>query len=464
MEEDRQKYDVAYFRELNHSDQCELHFFINTEVPIFGIVKEEIKAVRQRTDTVSSLRQHIKNKLQKIFQEKFDFKDTDKEYQQANDIIVSLKRGNKNIKNTLVLKNFINALEEDGNVIFQVFDQKFTVLLNAPLVKQMQLPQILYANFTIQPIKFHAIFTNNNDSLFYWHKSTNKVTWEQVGKGFKYLIKEEDVDHYLKLVCIPLNIMKVKGPTGEVISQNKVEMMGTLPACPFEKRHEFTKKKLKGLEQVESKHIVLSIEIQSNKTFGYIWNVIKRNDEVRTAFLKQSTSLQVTVLKMKGNNKHLIIANTHLFYHPDADHIRLLQVNAATTYLNNLKQRYLRGDIDVSVIFCGDFNSCPEKSLFPYMIQGRINPQHKDCLKIGEILLYHQFIFTSSCGTPKYTNYTPDYKGCLDYIFIETNKIKVQQVVPLTEEEELNKYEGLPNDYFPSDHLALVADLKFKRT
>lgn len=76
--------------------------------------------------------------------------------------------------------------------------------------------------------------------------------------------------------------------------------------------------------------------------------------------------------------------------------------------------------------------------------------------------MYHEFIFESACGTPQYTNYTPDYKGCLDYIFVESNKLQVQQVVPIMDEEELSKYEGLPNDFYPSDHLALVADLKFK--
>lgn len=40
--------------------------------------------------------------------------------------------------------------------------------------------------------------------------------------------------------------------------------------------------------------------------------------------------------------------------------------------------------------------------------------------------------------------------------------MEVKQVVPLIEEEDLAKYVGLPNKVFPSDHLALVVDLKFK--
>ncbi|KAJ8960714.1 hypothetical protein NQ318_020006 [Aromia moschata] len=72
-----------------------------------------------------------------------------------------------------------------------------------------------------------------------------------------------------------------------------------------------------------------------------------------------------------------------------------------------------------------------------------------------------RFRVRSACGTPKYTNYTPDYKGCLDYIFIEADKLRVDSVVPLTGEEELRKHVGLPNEVFPSDHLALVVNLIF---
>lgn len=38
----------------------------------------------------------------------------------------------------------------------------------------------------------------------------------------------------------------------------------------------------------------------------------------------------------------------------------------------------------------------------------------------------------------------------------------VINVVPLIEDSEIEKYEGLPNDVFPSDHLALAVDLRWK--
>ena len=68
----------------------------------------------------------------------------------------------------------------------------------------------------------------------------------------------------------------------------------------------------------------------------------------------------------------------------------------------------------------------------------------------------------SACGTPKYTTYTVGFKDCLDYIYYQTDNIAVTSVVPFPLEEEMEKYQGLPNIVFPSDHIACVADLKWK--
>lgn len=91
--------------------------------------------------------------------------------------------------------------------------------------------------------------------------------------------------------------------------------------------------------------MVYSQSIQKNDLFGSLWKLIKSNEDVREYFKKQMTSMQVTVLRERSSDfkKHIVIvANTHLFYHPDAEHIRLLQAHMATTYLNTLRKHYLK--------------------------------------------------------------------------------------------------------------------------
>lgn len=67
----------------------------------------------------------------------------------------------------------------------------------------------------------------------------------------------------------------------------------------------------------------------------------------------------------------------------------------------------------------------------------------------------------SACGTPEYTNFTVEFADCLDYIFYDTTKLQVTQVVPMPSNEELTLHKAIPSVVFPSDHVAICADLKW---
>lgn len=51
-----------------------------------------------------------------------------------------------------------------------------------------------------------------------------------------------------------------------------------------------------------------------------------------------------------------------------------------------------------------------------------------DSEKISGLSLSQPFLLDSACGTPKYTNYTVGFADCLDYIFYQTNTLKVKEV------------------------------------
>lgn len=240
----------AYFREFTHTNQFELVFNINTEVPELGVFKEEIKAVRAMADTVSSLLQHIKNKILKILKDKYiEEKGAVDGFNDNLEIPVSLKTDKKHVKGNMGLIALRNNLLKNHFTIFKVFDQQYIVLPNAPLIKQMKLPAVLYTNSCIQPIKFSSLFTDNQKSLFIWYKSEDKVKWVEVGRGFGYITKEPDVGFHLKLLCKPVNNIGIHGPQQEVVSDGVVENMGDLPLCPFASRHQYTKEKLSDMNE-----------------------------------------------------------------------------------------------------------------------------------------------------------------------------------------------------------------------
>lgn len=113
-----------------------------------------------------------------------------------------------------------------------------------------------------------------------------------------------------------------------------------------------------------------------------------------------------------------------------------------------------------SIIFCGDFNSVPESDVFQYLTKGTVTNSQISA-QDKEVTLSHPVKFKSACGVPKFTNYTSDFKGCLDYVFVEDEGLHVTYSVPFPEEAVLAENVALPSQVFPSDHLALIACLKW---
>ena len=165
----------------------------------------------------------------------------------------------------------------------------------------------------------------------------------------------------------------------------------------------------------------------------------------------------------------LIVGTTHLFWRPDADHIRLLQVGIVMRILENFAKKLSEENPtkNYSILLCGDFNSTPPFGVLEFMRNKIIDEDYRDWKsaegeEITNFRLEHSFNMDSACGTPIYTNYTLGFKDCLDYIFYQTDSLEVKNVIPFPTEEDLSRFQAIPNQVFPSDHIACVSDLKWK--
>nr|XP_004661365.1 2',5'-phosphodiesterase 12 [Jaculus jaculus] len=181
--------------------------------------------------------------------------------------------------------------------------------------------------------------------------------------------------------------------------------------------------------------------------------------------LQRSSVLQVSVLQsVTDSTKKICVANTHLYWHPKGGYIRLIQMAVALAHIRHVSCALYPG---IPVIFCGDFNSTPSTGMYHFVINGSIAEDHEDWASNGEeercnMSLTHLFKLKSASGEPAYTNYVGGFHGCLDYIFIDFNALEVEQVIPLPSHEEVTTHQALPSVSHPSDHIALVCDLKWK--
>lgn len=116
--------------------------------------------------------------------------------------------------------------------------------------------------------------------------------------------------------------------------------------------------------------------------FDDLWKKIQNNEPLVKRITERSTAVQVTAIKAIDSNQIVIIANTHLYFHPDANHIRLLQIAFCMKYVEYVYQQTkeelkLDGN-DISIIFCGDFNSFPECGIFKLMTQQHVEKNFID--------------------------------------------------------------------------------------
>lgn len=119
--------------------------------------------------------------------------------------------------------------------------------------------------------------------------------------------------------------------------------------------------------------INLSEHLKEQPYFSELYAKIAGNAKLCERMLSLSTALQVTVLKCIATEKYLIVANTHLYFHPDADHIRVLQIAFFMMYVRHVHQNTLDelhlSDDQIAILFCGDFNSVPECGIFKLMTE-----------------------------------------------------------------------------------------------
>ena len=63
---------------------------------------------------------------------------------------------------------------------------------------------------------------------------------------------------------------------------------------------------------------------------------------------------------------------------------------------------------------------------------------------------------------PKFTNYTENFKGTLDHIFYNKDRLEVTHLLETPEELQLVREKGLPSTLYPSDHVRIEAILRLK--
>lgn len=129
-------------------------------------------------------------------------------------------------------------------------------------------------------------------------------------------------------------------------------------------------------------------------------------------------------------------------------------------------QRKKQGVTRMPWLLGGDFNSQPFDPVYNLLLHGQSSIPSSTAPDKTETLVHPLAVESAyrthrradgTIGEPYFTNYTLNFKGCLDYLFYDKENIIVSEVLELPSEEALKAETALPSSAFASDHLPLSA-------
>lgn len=195
------------------------------------------------------------------------------------------------------------------------------------------------------------------------------------------------------------------------------------------------------------------------------------------SFIRLSKKDNVALVGLfEANGIKFFVSNTHIHWDPENSDLKIMQAQFLVEHLMSYAADDFadQGGLEAApFIVAGDYNSTPESGVYQLMSTGSITNAHPDWhgSDFGHYTSdgIHNALHFDNAYAPlniKYTNHTISYTGVLDYIWYTPATLKVLSLLdvpPLSVFENDLKL-SLPNVYFPSDHLALLADFQvFKK-
>jgi CCR4-NOT transcription complex subunit 6 len=167
----------------------------------------------------------------------------------------------------------------------------------------------------------------------------------------------------------------------------------------------------------------------------------------------------------------IAVVNAHLHWDPQYKDVKLVQTAMLMQELQVfLKSLTPKGGRHPPILICGDFNSLPDSGVYEFLSTGKAAQDHADfsTYTYGEYTsrgLSHSLPLKSAYTNVdiNFTNYTPGFKGVIDYVWFDSEAMTVSGVLGGVDREYMKNVVGFPNWHHPSDHIPLVVGVKLRQ-
>ena len=196
----------------------------------------------------------------------------------------------------------------------------------------------------------------------------------------------------------------------------------------------------------------------------------KTEDAFNRVMIKDNIAI-VTFLEQVSTQQVFLVCNAHLHWDPAYKDVKLIQTAMLLEEIQKLAKDW-DSKMNIPIILSGDFNSLPDSGVVEYLTQGSISNNHDDLgsYSYGEYTsngLSHSLSLKSAYShidSIDFTNFTPTFKGIIDYIWYTKNNLSICGMLSHVDREYLKSCVGFPNAHHPSDHIPLVVSIKSKHT
>lgn len=185
---------------------------------------------------------------------------------------------------------------------------------------------------------------------------------------------------------------------------------------------------------------------------------LKASDDTYNRVMPKDNVAVIILLRNKANDTELLVANSHIHWDPQFADVKLVQIGMMMDELVRVQKKHPQHQKKRAMLVCGDYNSEPGSSVYELLSQGTVKPDHADFggHQYGDYTRHgisHPFKLKSAYPPDllAFTNYTPGFKGVLDYIWYSTETLQVASLLGPIDRSYLSRVVGLPNPHFPSE-------------
>ncbi|KAJ3325959.1 Glucose-repressible alcohol dehydrogenase transcriptional effector [Boothiomyces sp. JEL0866] len=200
---------------------------------------------------------------------------------------------------------------------------------------------------------------------------------------------------------------------------------------------------------------------------------LRRSDDVLNRVMIKDNIALIILLESKETGAKILVANAHLHWDPAYSDVKVIQTALLVEEVEKLSNQWAKTHNGTqSILICGDFNSLPDSGVVEFLKEGSISPEHGDLSSYN----YHNFIERglkhnlnlksaySYCEDIEFTNFTPMFKGIIDYIWYDTGSLITTGLLGGVDKSYAANTVGFPNPHHPSDHIPLIVSMRIKNS